>query len=543
MTTRHATLQSLKENVFDVLIIGGGINGAVSAAALSARGIQVALIDKGDYASCTSQESSYLVWGGIKYMENYEFSLVRDLCVSRNHLMTHYPSTVKEVRFYCPHEKSFRHSLAKLYAGIWFYWTMGSGYTQAPRYLTRHRIAHEEPCIHPGIYDGGFEYSDAYLADCDARFVFGFVRAAKQRGASVCNYVKLVSAKRDDAGMWQAHVQDGNLETPAFTIRARCIINAAGPFADIVNAANAVRTRTHHVFSKGIHLIVPRIAATERVLTFVASDSRMFFVIPLGPASCIGTTDTRVETPTAVVTPDDRRFILDNINAKLNLDKPLTTEDILSERCGVRPLAIELGDSEPSRMDFLSLSRKHVIETDPKNQYLSIFGGKITDCINIGEEICQLVHSAGIKLKPATQIWFGEPGADEKQAFMERAARAGLDAWRSPDAWELPSERLWRRYQREAFTLLEQMEKNADHREIYKLGVEYFAAEISHMARSEDIITLEDFLRRRTIIALINRAQDLANSDTVRRMCALLFGPHATEKFEQFRKSKLSPAA
>src|SRR3954470_12043662 len=133
---RTANIQRLSDAPFDVLVIGGGINGAVSAACLAARGARVALIDRSDFASFTSQQSSNLVWGGIKYMEGLEFALVRKLCKSRNHLIRSYPSTVQEIRFYTAHERGFRHGLWKLVLGTWLYWFIGSFFTRPPRRLS-----------------------------------------------------------------------------------------------------------------------------------------------------------------------------------------------------------------------------------------------------------------------------------------------------------------------------------------------------------------------------------------------------------------------
>src|ERR1700733_12171694 len=182
MSQRDANVARLGERVFDVLVVGGGINGAVSAACLAARGARVALIDKGDFASFTSQESSNLAWGGIKYMESFEFGLVRKLCLSRNHLIRSYPSTVQEIRFYAVHTKGFKHGLLKLVLGTWLYWLIGNFFTKAPRLLGKAAIAREEPIINLNESDGGFEYSDAYLHDNDARFVFNFIRAALNCG-------------------------------------------------------------------------------------------------------------------------------------------------------------------------------------------------------------------------------------------------------------------------------------------------------------------------------------------------------------------------
>src|SRR5262245_24725647 len=169
-TLRAANIDKLGEGTFDVLVVGGGINGAVAAACLAARGARVALVDRGDFAGFTSQQSSNLAWGGIKYMESLELGLVRKLCRSRNHLIRSYPSTVQEIRFYTTHARGFRHGLWKLVLGAWLYWLIGSFFTKAPRLLSRATIAREEPIIDLEGCDGGFEYSDAYLHDTDARF-------------------------------------------------------------------------------------------------------------------------------------------------------------------------------------------------------------------------------------------------------------------------------------------------------------------------------------------------------------------------------------
>ena len=132
---RTSNLTRLDEGVYDLLVLGGGINGAVAAACTAARGLKVALIDRGDFAGFTSQQSSNLAWGGIKYMETFEMGLVAKLCASRNELIRAYPSTVKEIRFFTTHTKGFRHGLWKLIAGAWLYWLLGRFFTKTPRLL------------------------------------------------------------------------------------------------------------------------------------------------------------------------------------------------------------------------------------------------------------------------------------------------------------------------------------------------------------------------------------------------------------------------
>src|SRR5690606_36539777 len=141
--------------------------GAVAAASLSSQGLRVALIDQGDFASMTSQESSNLVWGGIKYLEGGELGLVRKLCSSRNRLLTTYPSSVKEIRFFASIEPGFRRARATLYAGALLYWAMGDFVTRRPRLLSAEDIAREEPVVDGRGGPGGIEYSDAYLVDND----------------------------------------------------------------------------------------------------------------------------------------------------------------------------------------------------------------------------------------------------------------------------------------------------------------------------------------------------------------------------------------
>jgi glycerol-3-phosphate dehydrogenase len=270
---RQNNLRLLSERTFDVLVLGAGINGAVSASSLTARGASVALIDRGDFAGQTSQESSNLVWGGIKYLETFELALVRKLCLSRNHLVRSYPSTIRRVRFYAAIERGFRKGRFMLFLGTLLYWAFGNFFTKKPRILSRRDIERDEPVIDTRNVVGGVEYSDAYLVDNDARFVFKFIRAAMDHGAVVANYVSFERSERDADGTWIAHCRDV-ISGQELTVRARVFINATGPYVDTINGITAQETRHHHVFSKGVHLIVDRITDAPRVLTFFADDGR-----------------------------------------------------------------------------------------------------------------------------------------------------------------------------------------------------------------------------------------------------------------------------
>jgi glycerol-3-phosphate dehydrogenase len=531
MRLRKSNLTKLQEQRFDVLVVGGGINGAVSAAALAGKGAQVAIIDRGDFAGLTSMNSSNLAWGGIKYLETWDFALVRKLCVSRNHLMRSYPSTVQEIRFFTTLAKGFRYPPWFLLMGAWLYWFIGNCFTRIPRSLAPARIRVEEPMIDTGNAAGGFEYSDAYLHDNDARFVFNFVRAALDRGCVAANYVESLGARREGEE-WIVRARDVVGGGHEFEIRARVLINAAGPYVDAHNALTGERTEHHHALSKGIHLIVRRLVADRRVLAFFADDGRLFFVIPMGNRTCIGTTDTPVTDPTVGITDEDISFVLDNINKRLKLTQPLTRADIIATRCGVRPLAVR---SEPGKgRDFLHLSRKHAVEMRREDAHISIFGGKLTDCINVGNEISELVQSLGINLPYPTYKWYGEPPDAVRDEFFHQALLLGLDRYTAAEASEPLSTRLWRRYGAEALGLLENIREDPRQAEVLIKGTEYLRCEVAQAARREMITKLEDFLRRRSKIALVERTEDIRRSPGLIEACELLFGEEAEAKFSEY---------
>ena len=526
---RKSNISKLPQGTYDVLIVGGGINGAVSAAALAAKGVKVALIDKGDFAGFTSSNSSNLAWGGIKYLESYEYGLVNKLCLSRNHLMRSYPSTVKEIRFLTSIQKGFRFPPLFVYMGTLLYWMMGRFFTQMPSYLSGGKIKSMENVINTQNVIGGFEYSDAYLYDNDARFVFNFIRSSMSYGCIAANYVESLGSTRSD-NTWVTKSRDC-ISGQEFEIRSKVLINAAGPFVDPLNMVNNEKTEHHHVFSKGIHLIVDRVTPSNKVLTFFADDGRLFFVIPMGPKTCIGTTDTQVESPITQVTEKDRQFVLDNVNKLLALDKPLSKKDIISERCGVRPLAIK---GSGGKADWVQLSRKHAIDKHKEHNYLSIFGGKLTDCINVGDEVAGIVENFGISLPYTHFKWYGEPDDTVRDEFFHRAKLMGLDTLTPVTSSEPLTSRFWRRYGRNAINMLERIRENPQMAELLIENSEYLRVEIEHAAEREMVTKLEDFLRRRSKISLVVRDKDILDAPGLKEACEILFGDEAQAKLQEY---------
>ncbi|WP_372366462.1 FAD-dependent oxidoreductase [Candidatus Uabimicrobium sp. HlEnr_7] len=517
MSLRNTNIDKLQRDFFDVLVIGGGINGASCVAALANKGIKVALIDQADFASETSQSSSNLVWGGIKYLEGFEFSLVRKLCLSRNKLCRSFPSSVKEIRFFTIHNHNTRLPRFFLYLGTWLYWVIGNGFTKKPKIFNRKFVENHQPMINTEKCSGGIEYSDAYLVDNDSRFVFNFMRSAMRAGAVCANYVQAKESVRDTNG-WATSVID--LESGRSVVaRSKIIINACGPYVDVYNEKSKQNTVHQHIFSKGIHLIVKRITFEEKVLTFFADDGRMFFVVPMGDKSCIGTTDTRVDNPKTKVTQEDRDFVLSNINSLLSLEEPLTYKDIISERCGVRPLVVK---NSNENADWLKLSRKHVVEVS--DCFISIFGGKLTDCVNVGDEICEHVKKLGIDFGCSKPCWYGESSQQRRIEFLDRANTLQLP--------QKHAERWWRFFDEDAFELLENLGDVSQELLIPEIG--FYRCEIEFVKKYEMITKLSDFLRRRTNLAMVINKENLINHQGIYSVAQLLFDELFTEKWDEY---------
>jgi glycerol-3-phosphate dehydrogenase len=480
---------------YDLVIVGGGINGAVSAAAASAAGLKVLLIDKSDFASFTSQQSSNLVWGGIKYLQSYEFYLVFKLSLARNKLMRSYPNQIREVGFLASlgPDAPFGRLLGTF--GTLFYWGIGLFGTSAPRSYSAKRAKQIEPILKTGRK--AVRYYDAQLPDNDSRFVYDFVRHAKRLGAEVANYTELTGATR--TAVWNLTLQS---EGQSRKVTAKAVINTAGPFASSVSELLDSKTKAGLVFSKGIHLILGRkITQNDDVLAFWDEQGRLFYVLPMGDRSMVGTTDTRVADPHTEVDQVDRDFVLKQINAQLEGDQILPS-DIISERSGVRPLVIEKA-SQASTADWHQLSRKHVIETDSSNAVVTVLGGKLTDCLNVGQEVVAELKKLGFQVsKP--KHWFGEGDQDQKAAFWKLV----LDRSKDEAVATRIAESTWRRQGPRAIEMLAQAPKLTEL--IAGLGIT--AEEIEYIARHEDVKTREDLLRRRLPIAMARSQKEIEDN-------------------------------
>ena len=540
---RSENLRRLDGGDFDVIVIGGGINGAVSAAALAGRGASVALVDRGDFGAFTSQESSNLVWGGFKYLENYELGLVYGLCRSRNELMKSYPDNVREIGFLATLDKTAPYRPWFAGVGATAYWAIGRFGTKPPKVFSRRRLAQAEPAISTTTARGAIQYQDAYLIDNDSRFVFSFIRSAFEAGAVTTNYVELVHAERR-SDRWHVALRDV-VTGVEMTASAKTLVNAAGPFVDALNESWGTTTTHRIVYSKGIHLVAPRLTTTDhdRVLAFFDDSQRLFYVIPMGRRSVIGTTDTRVDDPHTAVTEEDRNFLLEQINARMNLEKPLEASDVIAERSGVRPLVVKVegeGSDDWRSKEWTSLSRRHEVECDAQRSVVTVFGGKLTDCLNVGAEVASEIESLGVALEADQRNWYGEPDSASRAEFFRQAHLMHLDEMRSKPDTESLSVRLWRRYGRRAFDMLEHIRNDPSMATDVMESADYLRVELHNAADHEMIVKLEDFMRRRSKIDLVVADDEFVGSDGLAEISLLLFGDDGERKLDEFYRERVA---
>jgi glycerol-3-phosphate dehydrogenase len=247
----------------------------------------------------------------------------------------------------------------------------------------------------------------------------------------------------------------------------------------------------------------------------------------------IGTTDTRVDHANAGVTDGDRHFLLDQINARLDLPRPLTTDDIISERCGVRPLVVSNDGDDKRDVDWTSLSRKHEIEVDHAQKVVTIFGGKLTDCLNVGEEVAEAVESLGTRLERDSGRWYGEPGRESRREFYRQARGMRLDDMRDKPDVEPLSDRLWRRYGRRAFEMLDDIREDPAMAEDIMGAADYLRVELRHTAANEMVTRLDDFLRRRSKISQVIPDAEVRASPGLLEVAEILFGDDAPAKLAE----------
>ncbi len=356
---------------YDLLVIGGGINGAGIARDAAGRGLKVLEVEMADLASATSGWSSKLIHGGLRYLEYYEFRLVREALEEREVLLNAAPHIVRPMRFVLPHDRTMR-PVWMIRMGLWMYDHLGKRVSLPPSHTVPFPHIEYSAGLKPEIRSG-IVYSDCRVDD--ARLTILTAMSAREKGATVLTRTKFVAGRREN-GAWQADLEDVRNGSRR-TVTATAIVNAAGPWvSQVLGGVPHKPTGAKVRLVKGSHIVVPKVHSLGHACILQNTDKRVIFVIPFeGKWSLIGTTDVPVDTPEEAVdiTPAETRYLIEAVNRYLV--KPVAEADVAWTFAGVRPLYDD-GKSDPS-----SITRDYVLELDDeagKAPVLSLFGGKIT---------------------------------------------------------------------------------------------------------------------------------------------------------------------
>lgn len=418
---------------FDLLVVGGGINGAGIARDAAGRGLRVALVEQGDFAGATSSASTKLIHGGLRYLEHYEFRLVAQALAEREVLLRIASHIARPLRFVMPHAPGLRPAWM-IRAGLWLYDRLG-GHVSLPKSCAV-RLAPDRygAGLDPRL-TRGFAYSDAWVDD--ARLVILNLRSAQAHGAVPMPRTRFVGAQRRD-GAWLAAIEPAQ-GGERRELRARVLVNAAGPWvATVLDAAGGSREPARVQLVKGSHVVVPRVHAGEHALILQHSDRRIVFMIPYEQRfTLIGTTDVTVASldDARAIGAEETRYLLDAVNRYLA--RPLCTRDIVWSYTGVRPLHDD-GSNNPSQT-----TRDYTLEVDDRDgvAQLSVFGGKITTYRRLAE-------AALAKLQPWLRYRRGHwtHGEALPGAVPDPAMAAGLLRARHPALPQPLLEALFRRH-------------------------------------------------------------------------------------------------
>lgn len=371
--------QRLQNQVFDLVIVGGGINGAGVARDACLRGMKVALIEARDFASGTSSKSSKLVHGGIRYLENFEFHLVFEALSERKKLLDLAPHLVHPLRFFIPLYQGGRVGMFKMGLGMWVYDALAL--FDAPEShdrLTAKESVENIPSLQSEGLLGGYTYSDAYTDD--DRLVFETLRSANEKDLSAANYVKAIGCQQNQDGKVVAIKALDERSGEEFWVRGRHFLSTVGPWTDELGSQFFKDWKVKLRPTKGVHLTFTRERFPLPSAVVMAAESRIVFAIPRHEMVIVGTTDTdfKGDLNTVRAEPEDVSYLLGVIE-KYFPGLKISSSDIVASYAGVRPLVHD-GSSTAGKT-----SREHTIMTD-EHGVTYIMGGKYTTYRLIAEQ-------------------------------------------------------------------------------------------------------------------------------------------------------------
>ena len=393
----------MQRDLFDVLVVGGGIVGAGVAREAARRGFLTALVDRGDFASGTSGKTSRLIHGGLRYLQNYKVGLVRLAVRERDRLLESAPGLVHPLPFVIPAYRGRRPRPVLLRFGLFLYDVLSKKALPRRVWLRADAASEREPRLARTDLAGAGMYYDAWTDD--ARFVLALVRQAAREGAEVANYVEVTELIREDERILGAQLLD-RISSFALDVRARVVVNATGVWLDEMRLPRTFPTIRP---TKGTHIFLPRAKVGNRhaVALTTKTDGRLVFVLPWNDLTLVGTTDTDFRGDPNRVTPDaaDVGYLLEATNDAFP-DAHVGFDDVVSAYAGLRPL-LRRGREERSESE---ISREHEVFLDPDG-LISVAGGKFTTHRAMAEAVADMVE---IRLgerrrNPTSENMFGPP--------------------------------------------------------------------------------------------------------------------------------------
>jgi len=500
--TRTKVLERLAATRYDVLVIGGGVTGAGVALDAATRGLSVALVEKRDWASGTSSRSGKLIHGGLRYLEQLNFGLVREALRERRLILkTLAPHLAVPLQFLYP----LKHRVwerAYMGSGVMLYDTMGgAGAVPHHGHVTLSKIRQIAPGLDDSQLIGGLTFFDVQIDD--ARHTMELVRTAASRGADVASALAVKDLIIEDGAVVGAKVIDA--ETGAETaIRARVVVNATGVWSDRIREMAPGRPSFSVRASKGIHLMVPRDRIDSTISLFVRAEDSVLFVRIWGDHWLIGTTDTTwkesLDHPAATAT--DVEYLLRNINRVLRTK--LTTDDIDGVFSGLRPL-VTADKSVNSK-----LSREHAVETSPRG-LITVAGGKYTTYRVMAKDVVDEAAKALGTKTPCTTLTVRMIGATGLEAATNQLRREapglGID--------DAHVEHLLRRYGSMVTDILDLVHDRPELAGPVPAADAYLLAEIVYAVTHEGALHIDDVLTRRTHIAIETHHRGLASVEAV----------------------------
>ncbi len=472
------------DSLYDLAIVGGGINGTGIARDAAGRGLRVLLVEKDDLAAHTSSSSTKLIHGGLRYLEYYEFRLVAEALAEREVLLRAAPHIISPLQFVLPHEPHLRPAWM-IRAGLFLYDHLGGRKTLPSSFAVDLRGAWGAG-LKPK-FQKGFVYADARVDD--ARLVMFNAMSARDLGADILVRTRLLGARRE-AAAWRVTLQEA--DGTRYERRARAFVNAAGPWVKQIHdeaIAEPSRASVRHV--KGSHIVVPRVHERDHAYILQNSDNRIVFVIPYQDRfSLIGTTDVPVEDYENPHIAQDEIAYLCRI-ASAYLAKPISPADVVWTYSGVRPLYDD-GSVDPS-----AVTRDYVLKLDAEGNdapLLSIFGGKITTYRRLAEQALDELKRFFPKMKRAWTRLQPLPGGDVPRGDLGAYLRQLCAQFPGFDPVYL--EALLRRHGTRSPRVLSTARRPTE------LGAHFgstlYAAEVDYMIEQEWARDADDVLWRRT---------------------------------------------